>query len=233
MAKTRLIRWVCPSCGTGKLAPSRPRRDDVRRYCLKCSERTGRLVERQAPALERKRATGAERSRERARRKAEAERAAKRAATILDVVEEDGTLGELHVERALAKMAKLKSIRAASMFRYEMVPDITFSRSASKSHTSGHAYYAGGPIHVTFARHCSRADAEVTLLHELAHTIMPGDEHHGRRWRDAFVRACHQWYGPEFDEPRGDDEKWALEQRMIREASRVLRLKIEREREAA
>jgi hypothetical protein len=233
MARAKLIRWVCPDCGQGKLAPSRPRRDDTRRYCLRCSEKTGRLVERAAPVLEAKRQRGAERSRTKAQTRAEQQRAARRYAQILDVVEADGSLGELHVGKTLAKMAKLKSIRAASMFRYAMVPDITFRRSQSKAHTSGHAYYAGGPIAITFAKGVTRADAEVTMLHELAHTIMPVEESHGYRWRDAFVRACHQWFGPDFDEVRGDDDKWALEQRMIREAERVLRRKIDKERQAA
>jgi hypothetical protein len=50
-----LARWVCPTCNEGKLAPRRPRRDDVRRYCLPCSEKSGRLVSRVNPTLESKR----------------------------------------------------------------------------------------------------------------------------------------------------------------------------------
>lgn len=52
---TQQARWQCPHCQHGCLAPTKPRRDDVRRYCLDCSRKTGRLVERVAPALERKR----------------------------------------------------------------------------------------------------------------------------------------------------------------------------------
>ena len=39
-------RWYCPQCGSGKLAPERMREDNVLRYCLSCSETTGRLVRR-------------------------------------------------------------------------------------------------------------------------------------------------------------------------------------------
>ncbi len=46
-------RWECPN---GKhpavLAPTKPRKDDIRRYCLPCSEAKGRLVTRVAPRLE-------------------------------------------------------------------------------------------------------------------------------------------------------------------------------------
>lgn len=59
---TKQVRWKCESCGHGLLAPSKPRRDDVRRYCLPCSAETGRLVERVAPALEKKRAASKETS---------------------------------------------------------------------------------------------------------------------------------------------------------------------------
>ena len=49
------IRWKCEQCGHGLLAPSRPRKNDVRRYCLPCSAKQGTLVERTAPALEKQR----------------------------------------------------------------------------------------------------------------------------------------------------------------------------------
>jgi ribosomal protein L44E len=51
----KLARWKCPTCSAGNLAPRRPRRDDVRKYCLPCSEKTGRLVEKVCAALEGKR----------------------------------------------------------------------------------------------------------------------------------------------------------------------------------
>lgn len=44
-------RWVCPDCGKGALAPSKMTEVDVRRYCLPCSKRTGKLVRRTCPAL--------------------------------------------------------------------------------------------------------------------------------------------------------------------------------------
>lgn len=48
------IRWKCEQCDNGLLAPSRPRKNDVRRYCLPCSAKQGTLVERIAPALQNK-----------------------------------------------------------------------------------------------------------------------------------------------------------------------------------
>jgi len=72
---TKLSRWICPNACGGVLAPSRPRKDDVRRYCLPCSAKIGRLVERIAPALEAKRKIARERGAVKAKKKAEGARA--------------------------------------------------------------------------------------------------------------------------------------------------------------
>jgi hypothetical protein len=49
------VRWKCESCNNGLLAPTKPRMNDVRRYCLPCSASTGKLVERVSPTLEKQR----------------------------------------------------------------------------------------------------------------------------------------------------------------------------------
>lgn len=49
------VRWKCELCNNGLLAPTKPRMNDVRRYCLPCSASTGKLVERVAPSLEKQR----------------------------------------------------------------------------------------------------------------------------------------------------------------------------------
>jgi len=63
------VRWRCPSCSSGVLAPSRPRKLDTRRYCLDCSKNSPRLVERVPVALEAKR---------KERKRSQAKRAAKK-----------------------------------------------------------------------------------------------------------------------------------------------------------
>lgn len=68
MGTSKNVRWKCETCGSGVLAPSRPRRNDARRYCLPCTETTGRLVERISPALERKRAMAKEVRQQRSRK---------------------------------------------------------------------------------------------------------------------------------------------------------------------
>jgi hypothetical protein len=52
---SKQVRWKCAICDHGLLAPTKPRKNDVRRYCLPCSSKSGKLVERVAPSLEKKR----------------------------------------------------------------------------------------------------------------------------------------------------------------------------------
>jgi len=45
-AKQKRKRWSCPMCSVGVLGPIRPRKDNAIRYCLPCTEKTGKLTER-------------------------------------------------------------------------------------------------------------------------------------------------------------------------------------------
>lgn len=57
---TKKKRWVCPICNVGKLGGQRPAKDNIIRYCLPCSEKTGKLVLRICPADETKKRKKAE-----------------------------------------------------------------------------------------------------------------------------------------------------------------------------
>lgn len=72
--KPKQYRWVCPECETAIHAPSRMRSNDVRRYCLDCSDATGFLVERACPVLDRKREASRQRSQKKAATKARRKR---------------------------------------------------------------------------------------------------------------------------------------------------------------
>ena len=69
------------------LASSRPRRDDVARYCLPCSKKTGRLVRRAAPVLEAGRAARAVRTKSKRAAKVTREKAAEAARYLVDGVD--------------------------------------------------------------------------------------------------------------------------------------------------
>lgn len=69
-------RYTCPHCGKGRNAPGRMAPDDVRRFCLPCSEATGKLVSMACPARETAKRQAAEKAKARAKAKREKEREA-------------------------------------------------------------------------------------------------------------------------------------------------------------
>jgi hypothetical protein len=52
--------WRCPTCDRGVRAPEKLAKLDTRRWCLKCSARSSKLVERTIPSVESDRARAAE-----------------------------------------------------------------------------------------------------------------------------------------------------------------------------
>ncbi len=84
MPKPKNYLWICPTCSKGKKAPSRLRKVDVRRYCLKCSEKAGVLVERSIPKLDKKRDVKRVKSQAKSAVKAKAKREKERPARERD-----------------------------------------------------------------------------------------------------------------------------------------------------
>lgn len=74
VAKPKRYRWVCPDCEAAIHAPSRMKADDVRRFCLECSGRTGFLVARACPVLDAKRSAKRKRAQQKAATKAKRKR---------------------------------------------------------------------------------------------------------------------------------------------------------------
>ncbi len=157
--------WTCPRCKECRLAPSKPRRDDSRRYCLPCSDTTGRLVERTCPALEKKRQA------KEVSRRAKQKKAAARAKAINDAW--PNCLAPI-----IKRYAKLKAWERD----LTRVPFKIHRRS--RPYSSGHAYR--NYWHITAGT--DQADAHYVVLHELAHVATPGD-HHGSRFK-AFLHAA-------------------------------------------
>lgn len=187
MPKTQQRRWVCPHCSSGVLAPSRPRKDDVRRYCLSCSEKTGRLVERSCPALEKQRVASKEKSAARAVSKREAERAKYI----------DGPYDFVALQRKMAKLPAFKSKRGS--WKHHGLPTLELRRSKTKYHSSGHCYYGFGRDRIVVTTgldpHCGPA----TLLHEMAHSATFGEHHSALFWSTVRRAAREMWPEATFD----------------------------------
>jgi hypothetical protein len=179
-------RWVCDTCGSGVNAPERPRRDDVRRYCLDCSKASGRLVERTCPSVERRRAASSER--------AAAKRATDRATDRQRVIDKR-TVGGLDLLDEASRLWRLPVMREQRRWQTVM-PLIEWRRTRSgKARTSGHAAYGSRRIVVTIGT--DPVDAVETVLHELVHVVV-GAEGHSEQFYRVLVRAAREaWTGIE------------------------------------
>lgn len=146
-------RWVCTECGTGKNGPQRPRMDNVIRYCLPCSEKQGVLVKRVAPALEKKRAASASRSRDKAAAKRDKQRAA-------------DTWGGIHIPTEAKKIWRLlkpyhKGTKALPPIRIRKRSDYSYS---------GHCKF-GDEVVLSMHPDLDPSDVWGLLAHELVHEV--------------------------------------------------------------
>lgn len=203
MAKSRRIRWECPNgLHASVLGSTRPPLDATVRFCWSCSQESGRLVKRVAPALEAKRAAGAQRSAAKAKAKTERERQAAIAAVSAPVTDDDEPV---RVDRLLREAWALKTRRTEAPNL--VMPDLTVRRGG-KPYTSGHTHYAGHIV-VTIGR-VDTADVIAIVLHEAAHdvaeesgrrrrrkvgaTVNPG-RGHGALFRSIFRGMVADWTG--------------------------------------
>jgi hypothetical protein len=162
-------RWICPTCGSGTNAPSRPRRDDARRYCLACTAKTGRLVERTCPALDRQRA---ERSTAQAARRSTLAERTKAAET------QKWTVGGYDLRKEAKRLWNLPTVRALDYGadRGRPVPQIALKHRTGY-YTTGRASPRSG---VTMTVGTDVGYALEVLLHELLHCALGQDEQ--ARW---------------------------------------------------
>jgi hypothetical protein len=184
-----LKRWVCPSCASGKLAPGRPRKDDVRRYCLPCSEKTGRLVERTCPALEAERTKRAERAktkREKARKREQAKALAK------DPYDIRGWFWRCQKLPAFATGHWLAQLRGggAGVNRWKRVTlDLMGGYGGGRAWSNRILVRTGG----------GEAWQIAILVHEMAHVInrWRGGKGHDDGWRSIYGEAIKDLTGEE------------------------------------
>lgn len=173
---TKRVQWKCPNGHTGVLGPSKPRRDNICRYCLQCSAKTGKLVERVAPALEAKRQTKAQAAKERAKAKTVAAKAREDAKWIVEGVD---------LRKALKAAMKLPTCN----LRHE--PTLVVTRSKTKSYASGRAWISRRKITMVVGETAKASNAVGTLLHEIAHHVC---YYNGENYNDGsrqFARRCH------------------------------------------
>lgn len=190
-------QWKCPNGCAGVLGPDKPRTDDVRRYCLPCSEKSGRLVKRTCPALDRKRAAGKARSTEKAKAKRDRSRAVEDKKWIVDGL-------DLRVEaKRFWNLPSLRERRGRRNF-----PEIEVVRR-TREYSSGYCWYGRTPQITVRAGTC-RWGAAYTLLHEMTHAVVGVEGHSQRYWNYVQAAAREAWPEVDFEFQHGPNTGHAV-----------------------
>ena len=183
MSAPKQYLWECPNGCPAVRAPGRPRKDDVRRFCLPCSAKTGRLVERSAPSLEKQRAAKAQAAAEKRKareRKAREKEIAARTIAGVDIVKETERLMKLPA------FSRLRTTPTFKVRRFSSMPSKLGHAEVWRNHIQMHDYPG-----------CTREDVEETLVHELVHLITRHecDRAHDNVFQDKMAECFEAAYG--------------------------------------
>lgn len=196
-------RWSCPECGNVVLLGARPRRDATARFCLACSERSGTLVERVCPVLDKQRAQKRDSREQKRKRKADRERDAE-------------TVSGVHIPSELRNMCR-KLVKARVFPRWMRYTDrITLdlkiyhvTRSKPRGVTDerwqqwvdqtevkrwhGRAYLT--LIELCFGCRVPRWKVLALLFHELCHLAAPRKEGHDDHFTTILAEGARELWG--------------------------------------
>lgn len=194
-------RWVCPECGSGVNAPERPRRNDVRRFCLSCSGRVGVLVERSCPALEKRRVAAADKRRARAARQSEMRRERRVART--ERARARYIVAGIDVRKLVRQCwHALAGCGEGPELRWPEPPTIRVSQ-AHRIKYGGHAFPQRNHVSVKFHANADAAIVREVVLHEVTHCVLGDDERHGPTFNAMLCGAARKLWG--FDEVSGGE----------------------------
>jgi len=195
---TKQARWKCPQCDAGILAPTKPRKDDVRRYCLPCSSKNGRLVQRIAPALEAQRERRTASSREKVRHKRQV---ARRREQPKKMQERCDAIRKRIIHKEAERIWKLM----ADWHKGKPLPNITIARGQNRGRQYGRANIPQNNWNIGHIQVNVDADQSAmrskrvwsVLAHELAHIACPplrtGGTNYDTHHRMFYYCLRHAW----------------------------------------
>lgn len=223
------VRWVCPEgLHPGVLGPQKPRMDNICRYCLDCSKKAGKLVQRTAPALDRQREQAAVKSQARRAIKQGREKAKEDARYLVgDGIDLRRVMKLAWGMESLGKInGKVRSMPEISIRRTK-VETLSDGRQLSVEKYSGYAYPWRRRITMTIkgGSQADPASAIGLLIHEMAHMacywrnepFSDSDRTFGRRV-DAAIEEWNKRYGKTYVEV--DSRKWGAYRGAIGRANR-------------
>ena len=193
----RRVRWSCPNGHVDVLGPSRPRRDNVCRYCLPCSQLLGRLTGRTALSLMRE----SEKRRESRGARHEARETARAARETAHY-----TVAGIDLRVEMARYWRLDAIKGAPYPKRPEGLELKIVRCARKPRKLGHMSYSRGQIAIYVYPELMTTDVRETLLHEVVHCATRSG--HDVRFKTVFRLASEEAFGvrPRLATPRWHGE---------------------------
>lgn len=192
--KPRRYRWVCPECKVAVLAQMKPPKDSTVRYCLPCSSKSKKLVERTCPVLDKARkkkanAAWIKRYDDKKRKKVKERE--------YQAWEEGGHPTNRQLKSWVLKLWKLPSVKdKESTWNYfggrHKVPDLVVVRRKSEPRTWGRAWPRGRRITIYAWDDMLKSEALEVLIHEVAHIVAGKDQNDSAHWHGDHHRAIMQ-----------------------------------------
>lgn len=159
----------------------------MRRFCLPCSAKSGRLVRRECPSLERERAAARERTTARRVKRTTTERQREAASR---------SVGGVDLLALARRLWALPYLQQQKRHGGGACPPIELRRSRTKWFSTGHCVVGGGPrrIVITLGVTDDPAEPMGVVLHELVHAVLPSSVNHDERfWRVLQCAAREAW----------------------------------------
>lgn len=192
------VLWSCPNGCPAVRGPSKPRRNACVRYCLTCSLTSAKLVERTAPALERKRE---QRTQKRVAKLVQKREKAREQTAAYYTVHGVNLLDKLVEFTRLPVFKEEKNDRRLPIYKY--VPELQIRRCADRP-TSRYGFcrynYGGRAlIHISLWPGVTLTSVLETLLHETVHAHVGSTRgsrcHHGPLFKAILRRASEEAFG--------------------------------------
>jgi len=191
--KTKQARWKCPQCNEGILAPTKPRKNDTRRYCLPCSAKQGTLIERTAPALQAKREKRAAYTTAKIKQKRQTERKRQQPKKLQEKCD---TKRKQIIHQEAQRIWELMH----DWHKGKPLPHITIARGQNRGKQYGHAYGHQNRLQINIDPYQTPERSKrawAVLTHELAHCACPPIKTTGKNrnaHHETFYRCIrHVW----------------------------------------
>lgn len=207
---TKQVRWKCANCNHGLLAPTKPRKNDVRRYCLPCSAKTGKLVERVSPTLEKQRTVKSEQRKVKVEKLNDKNKVMREKKSV--VVKRNAA-----IQKEGERVWKLME----GWHKGKRMPKINIVNARNQL-GAGHATFWNNEIQVNVNMKQTERSSQWTwyvLAHELAHCACPPVRTNGKRdvhhkeFYKALKHACERRWkvSVSFADVRGEQYGYAVD----------------------